>query len=284
VDIKTGRCIRSFERQEEWIRSIAISRDDKHIVTGSEEGHVKLWDLATGECRMSFHGHDGTVYSMCFCQDGSRLLTGSGDGTVRLWNTHNGICLRTFMHSAGIRPMKLSPDSKYVLAGGFDGISKLCDMQWGRCLMVFEGQKDWIRSVCFSADGKYAITASKDHSVCFWDMVTGALLVNLIHLNDGFLWTTPPDKDAESGWIWTDREDLLEIFEGDSNDTKRRTLPVTDPSRKQYVAIYNDQKRVMQRINPAAVTANNCFENLLTIHKQINCHENELKMLKGITE
>ena len=33
----------------DWVRSVAYSPDGKHIVSGSEDGTVKVWDSQTGK-------------------------------------------------------------------------------------------------------------------------------------------------------------------------------------------------------------------------------------------
>jgi WD40 repeat protein len=38
---------------------------------------------------------------------------------------------------------------------------------------VFQGHKDWITSVCFSEDGRFAFSASLDKSVVQWELLSG---------------------------------------------------------------------------------------------------------------
>ena len=87
--------------------------------------------------------------------------------------------IRSYMlHSAEL--MSLSPDGKTVLfAGGWlvDGsyTIALLSLESGRYLRLFIGHKGKILSLCFSPDGKTAISGSSD-AVRLWDVETGQCL------------------------------------------------------------------------------------------------------------
>ena len=72
-----------------------------------------------------------------------------------------------------------SPDGKYVLSGGPDGIVRLLDVETGREIKQFHRHKagsmyGGICSVEFSPDGKYAMTNSiQDSDVILWDIEKG---------------------------------------------------------------------------------------------------------------
>src|SRR5205823_6078310 len=60
--------------------------DGKTLVSGSNDGTVKLWDLSSGQERCSLVAHQGKeVASVAVAPDGKSLATGGADGTVRLW-------------------------------------------------------------------------------------------------------------------------------------------------------------------------------------------------------
>ena len=44
--------------------SVATSADGTHIVCGSDDHTVKLWDLALGACVRTFEGHKASVLSI----------------------------------------------------------------------------------------------------------------------------------------------------------------------------------------------------------------------------
>lgn len=67
---------------------------DGHLVSGSEDGSVRVWDLTRGESRWILEGHWGTVTAVAIGPgeaDGSVVASGSYDGTIRLWDPQTGV-------------------------------------------------------------------------------------------------------------------------------------------------------------------------------------------------
>ena len=95
------------------------------------------------------------------------------------------------------------------------------------------------------------ITASIDGRVSFWDRSDGTLLVTLHNLNGGFLWTTPADEAAPSGWFWTDRPELLSVLRSGAEGEPPMAVPHDDPGCSAYLdsGMYNRKDLTMSRLN-----------------------------------
>jgi WD40 repeat protein len=70
------------------VHSIAVSSDGQHIVSGSEDKRIYVWNAMTGEAVAGpFRGHSGPVMSVAFSPDGQHIASGSRDQTICVWNT-----------------------------------------------------------------------------------------------------------------------------------------------------------------------------------------------------
>jgi len=71
--------ISTLEGHQGDIVSWKISFDDKMIISGDEDGIVKLWNIRTGECLSTFSGFSGFVWAVGFSKDGKCFFTVASD-------------------------------------------------------------------------------------------------------------------------------------------------------------------------------------------------------------
>ena len=70
-----------------WVMSIAFLPDGKHVVSGSQDETVRIWDVGTQErVERTTRGYKDSVASVAFSPDGKRLALGSQVATVRIWD------------------------------------------------------------------------------------------------------------------------------------------------------------------------------------------------------
>ena len=67
----------------DWVWSVAFSPDGRHIVSGSGDRTIRVWDAQTGDqVGNPLQGHTDQVQSISFSPDGRHIVSDSGDGTV----------------------------------------------------------------------------------------------------------------------------------------------------------------------------------------------------------
>lgn len=76
-------------------------------------------------------------------------------------------------HLGSVRSIAFSPDDRFALSGGEDGLVKLWDLASRREMRVFRGHTDQVASVAFSPDGRLALSGSEDRSLKLWEIATG---------------------------------------------------------------------------------------------------------------
>ena len=72
------------------VDSAAFSPDGKLVVTASDDGTARIWDVASGRSLHTLSGHTDYVDSVAFSPDGKLVVTASDDGTARIWDVASG--------------------------------------------------------------------------------------------------------------------------------------------------------------------------------------------------
>ncbi|MBI5242700.1 MAG: protein kinase [Elusimicrobia bacterium] len=156
------------------VSSVAISPDERHILSASADKTMRLWNLATGQCLCVFEGHAGPVSSAAVSPDGRHGLSAGEDKTLRLWDLATGKFSRAFEgHSDRVNCAAFTPNARHAVSGSEDRTLRLWSVETGRCLRALKGHHGGIKSVCLSADGLYAVSAGDDNALFLWDISTG---------------------------------------------------------------------------------------------------------------
>lgn len=155
--------------------SIAFSHNSTWIVSASQDGTVKVWDVSSGGCLRSFEGHSGAVMSVAFSHDSAHIASASYDKTVRVWGVDSGVCLRTLKgHHNQVNSVVFSHDSTWLASASTDQTVRIWDANSGICLHILDRHYTAVFSVAFSYDSTRLASATVNE-VHIWDTSSGEL-------------------------------------------------------------------------------------------------------------
>ncbi|MEM6838642.1 MAG: hypothetical protein AAF609_17525 [Cyanobacteria bacterium P01_C01_bin.120] len=108
------------------VNAVAFSPDGQAIVSGSEDGTVRLWNLDGTPQGTPFQGHGNSVFAVAFSPDGQTIVSGSFDKTVRLWNLDGTPQGTPFQgHGDAVFAVAFSPDGQTIVSGSRDKTVRL---------------------------------------------------------------------------------------------------------------------------------------------------------------
>jgi len=109
-------------------------------------------------------------------------------------------------------------------------------------------EENRIRKIVAFPNGERFATLDITGVITVRSVDEGEVLATLHVLPEGFIWETPPDDHAPSGWLWTDREDLITVTTRSGNDSGTRTFREGESEHSAYLKIYNNRAMVTAKI------------------------------------
>ena len=194
-DLSTGKEMFSMATGG-FIASLAFSPDG-HLLASStwtqKERPLRLWDVQSGlEVRYLTLPSKSAPSLVAFSPDGRWLaVLDYAVGRILLYDIVTGGLAQSFAQE-DVFSMAFSPRSSQLAIGGMRGTLSLWDVSTGRELGTMQGGTECVRSVAFSADGRWLASAGWD-GTRLWDLTTGEVLATLFSaaMEERWLVVTP---------------------------------------------------------------------------------------------
>ena len=172
-DLSSPGFRRALTGHASYLRTVAMAPDGSWLVTGGQDGRVRVWDVATGQERAALQGHTAWVSAVAVAPDGSWLASCGLDETVRIWDVASGRERAALQgHTKFVNEVAVAPDASWLVSAGQDGTVRVWDVATGRERTALHGHTPWLSAVAVAPDGSW-LASSLDETVRIWDAATG---------------------------------------------------------------------------------------------------------------
>ncbi len=158
-----------IENNSSRIFSVAFSPIGNCIVSGGDDGTLRLWNLQGQQIGKSFEGHTGWVWSVACSPMGNCIVSGGDDGTLRLWNFQGQQIGKPFEgHTGLVRAVTFSARGDCIISGGEDGTLRLWNLHGRQLGRDCKGHSKVFSAACSPA-GDCIVSGGDDGVLRLWD-------------------------------------------------------------------------------------------------------------------
>lgn len=196
INLNDGALALQLRGHTKLITAVAWSGDGECLLTGSEDGTVRVWGSADGAPRGLFE-HGSKVTAIASVPGSNKFATTGTDGCARLWKlTEPGPTNLLKGHVGRVLALAIHPQGKTLVTGGTDATVRHWSLESGSELHTCRGHAGWVSSLAFSPDGRFFVSGSNDQTGICWDAATGAQLTTLRHA--GFVNAVAISADSQT--------------------------------------------------------------------------------------
>ena len=133
LDAHTLETVKLFEGHTHHVLALAWQEDANRLATASADMTIKLWDIAKGESIRTIAGIGTEVTSIAFVGSTANTVSSAMNNLVRLHDSNSGKQVKQFGPTAdSLYGVVTSPNGKYVIATGQEGVSRVWNMEDGK--------------------------------------------------------------------------------------------------------------------------------------------------------
>ena len=234
-------CVKTLTDHTNLITSIVVTEDRQQVISGSDEGAIKIWEISSGECVKTLTGHTDWVESVVITKDRQQIISASTDNTIKIWDISSGECVKTLTgHINSVCSIVITKDHQRIFSASADNTIKIWEISSGECVKTLTGHTDWVMSIDITEDQQQIVSAGADRTIRIWNIDTGKCVKTLTGHS---FWVESVVVSKNQKQIFSASADrTIKIWDVSSGECVKT---LTDTERFKKIIMTEDQQRII---------------------------------------
>ena len=175
-----GKLLKTFQGHLDSIRSIQLIPNTNKILTASQDGYIKGWNMDTGQCFLTLDEHKDWVTCLLISSHNQKFISGSYDKTIKIWNLFNFNCISTLKNDSEVGALSILPNNQ-LACGCKNGLINIWSLQYSNILKSIKAHESdcWIKNFHLRNDSERLISCLADFKIKVWDIKNYQLIRKL---------------------------------------------------------------------------------------------------------
>jgi serine/threonine protein kinase len=154
------------------VDSLLIINSKLDMISGSEDGVIRLWMEGEKDFIRSIDAHVMPVQALSITPDGRLFASTSQDRMVRIWDQLTGLCKHSLTaHSDDITDVLLLEDGHSLISSSENDIIKVWDLKSGDQRLTLDGRGGGITCLCQGPRPHTFLAGRQDGAIVLWMVI-----------------------------------------------------------------------------------------------------------------
>ncbi|KAL4241062.1 hypothetical protein ACF0H5_001840 [Mactra antiquata] len=245
------------------VHCLSLTPDSKKLLSGSQDGLLKTWNLDISDFGENFVGHKAAVTCLDVAKDNSFVVSGSADCTLKVWSvTIASIITHYKGHEHVIRGVHVLSDNHLVLSLDTSQKIHMWRAEDGQTMRLYAGPTQ-LHAV--APNSQHCISGAGNNRLQIWKLADGSVLKEVTHSEK----VTCIKCSRDSQYLVTGSQDQsVKVWEIDTG--KIVQIIVDQSSTVQCLEITMDNETILSACTDGVIHV--CSQYLGSIERKLTGH------------
>lgn len=162
------------------VTSLALSAEQRYLISGSTNAAIKIWDTNTNKCITQLKGHAAAIRNAYFLAGEETAISAAYDGLIKMWDVNKEKEISSHkLTQDRISRMAILSDKAVACSHDTNKIA-LLDVRNKKTSHSFENGGDTIWALLAEQKGHHLVTGAWDGLIKVWDLRMLARAITIV--------------------------------------------------------------------------------------------------------